>query len=201
MDDFNRADSDDVGSLWTEANLNFQIQSNQLVMTSPKTYQPGQLIINGLTDTTDQVAKLQVVDASPSPFGFIFRAEGSPGWHYEVHAKPGSSQWVVELYNPLWVETLDSCVSAEDLTNGDYIAATITGANPVEVNMWRWDTDPGNDLTTWGAPDCTVTIADGGPLPNGNGLGVRVYAGMTSNSADRVMDNVTIGDVEAFTAP
>ncbi|MDY6990237.1 MAG: DNRLRE domain-containing protein, partial [Thermodesulfobacteriota bacterium] len=41
IDDFNRGDSDDLGALWREDNLNFAIQSNQVRMTSPRTYQPG----------------------------------------------------------------------------------------------------------------------------------------------------------------
>ena len=66
---FDGADSDDLGADWLEASLNFAVQNNQLVMTSPKSHQSAQLLAAGLTDTRDQVAKLQVVDASPSPFG------------------------------------------------------------------------------------------------------------------------------------
>jgi hypothetical protein len=166
-------------------------------MTSPRTYQPGQLCIDGLTDTMDQAAKLQVMDASPSPFGFIFRAEGTPGLHYEVHPKPsgGSTLWVVELYNPLWVETLTTCVNGEDLSNGDYIGVTI---EEDQVKMWRWDTDPGNDISAWGSPDCEVTLPSSGLVPNGRGIGVRVYAGMSSSSSDRVADNVVLGDTAVF---
>jgi len=88
--------------------------------------------------------------------------------------------------NPLSFDLVPcGCVSAENLANGNFIAATIAGNNPVLINMWRWDAHPGNDLTTWSTPDCTVTIVDDVPLPNGNGLGVRVYAGLSSNSADQ----------------
>jgi hypothetical protein len=187
-------------------NLSMGISGDQVEENGPFAYQPAQAhwvggASGGATDTADQFAKLGVVDASPHPFGFMFRVNGTDREHYEVHLRPDLPEWRWERYGAasgLWDGTLSSC-AAEALSDGDFIGATVEGTGPATtVSVWRWDADPGTDLATWGPPDCVMTAGSGDFVDSGNLQGIRAYAASAQNHA---ADDWCAGDVSAVSGP
>jgi hypothetical protein len=202
-DDFNRAD---LGANWVADNLSFTIVANEVSENSGANNAPGQLRwVGGATDTIDQYGKIQLTDASPEPFGFMLRVNGTPGEHYEVHLPANSTSWRWERYDPLWLETKANCSGDTSATDGDYIGVTIEGTGiDTLVSVWRWDVDPDaggavDIANNWGPPDCTMQGAAGPYVDTGTSLGIRAYS-LTANT-DTFADNWCGGDVAAATVP
>ncbi len=197
-DDFNRTL---LGPNWDDGSGSFTIVSDQLVEFSGNRYFNAQMPwLGGETETSDQFAKLQVIDLASHTFGFMFRVGDPSGLHYEVHLPQGSAEWRWELLDPDFVGRIGDCVGDQVLSNGDWIGAKVegTGASTV-VSAWRWDTDPGNDPASRGPPDCQMTQDPAPAVDLGRGVGIRAYTGSSTSSG--FADNWSAGDVSAPPPP
>ncbi len=196
-DDFDRAA---LGPDWVVDSGSFAISGNTLVQNSGSRFIDAQVrYLAATTASSDQFGKMQVVSPASHTFGFMFRAGATPGEHYEVHLPKGSSSWRWERYDPGFVERVGECPGSGQLSDGNWIGATVegSGANSV-VSVWRWNGDP--DLggpvdidANWGPPDCTMSPAGTGYVDSGNHLGVRAYTG--NSTASGFADNWTGGDI------
>jgi cysteine-rich repeat protein len=180
-DDFNRLD---LGPNWVVDSLSFGILSDVLVSDSTATNQVGQMRwVGGETATVNQYGKLQVGDLQLHTWGFIFRSNGTPGEHYEVHFPPGGFEWRWERYAPDFEEQVSTCVSDSTLGGGDFLGATIEGeGTDTIVRVWRWDSDPDgggavNINQNWGIPTCVMMQDPIVPVDTGLTLGIRAYTG------------------------
>ena len=202
FDDFNRAF---LGLNWVVDNPSFSIVADQLVEDSGARFQDAQMrFVGGQTETVDQYGKLQVVSLQTHTWGFIFRADGVGGEHYEVHLPVGSLSWRWERYAPGFVERVGTCTGDGAIAAGDWIGATIEGTGTATVvKVWRWSTDPDAggpaNILNWGPPDCIMTQDPGVSVDTGKVLGIRAYTGGSTASASA--DNWSGGDVQALTGP
>jgi len=176
FDDFDRAA---LGANWQVDAGSFAIQSNQLVENSGATFLDAQLRwVGGTTATSDQFAKLRITLQNTHTSGFMFRLGDPSGHHYEVHLPAGSAEWRWELYDPGFVGRVGDCIGDQAAANGNVLAARIDGSGAdTLVSVWRWDTDPGNDPSTWGEPDCQMSQDPATPVDLGTSLGLRSYTG------------------------
>lgn len=196
-DDFNRI-GPDLGVDWINNNSNFSIVNNQLVENSGLTNATSQLVWAG-SQTTDvnQFGKLQIVTSNTHSWGFIFRAAGTPGVHYEVHPT-STNEWRWESQN-VTLTRLSTCLADTPLADGNWIGATVEGVGPnTIVSIWRWNTDPDagaavNVSANWGTPTCTMTASAGTFVDTGLNVGIRSYTGNATTNA--VADNWFSGDL------
>ena len=195
-----------LGLNWRVDAQSFTIVAGQLVENSGARFRDGQLRwLGGVTNTPDQFEKLLVTSVATHTWGFMLRAGGPTGLHYEVHLPVGSAEWRWELYNPGFVERKGVCTGDAPIAAGDCIGATIEGAGPATiVSVWRWDADPDGggpvDIgENWGPPDCTMVGALAPYVDEGSTIGVRSYTG--SSSAPASADDWSGGDIGAAIGP
>ena len=193
---FDEFDGTGLDPNWTATRGAFTANGGALVENSGQRYIDAQLFWDGgITESPDQVAKIQVIQKASHSWGFMFRTGGTH--HYEVHLPVGSTRWRWELNDPDFVERVDDCPSDAKVGDGDWLAATTVGSGTdVVVSVWRWDSDP--DLgglpnpEAWGAPDCVMT-ADPSVTSDELGLGVRAYTG--NSTAPGRADHWAAGDI------
>lgn len=183
---------------WMELSGSFSVSGGALVEAGGSVFTDAQLLWDGgLTDTADQLAKLQLVDLGVRSWGFMMRFGDSSGHHYEVHLPAGSSEWFWELYDPDIVERVSFCVGDQPPAPGDWLGAAVEGAGAnTKVSVWRWDDDPDSGepdpLANWGLPDCQMKLAPSVDV-DGRGIGIRSFTGSATDSSS--IDNWTGGDL------
>ena len=179
----------------------YALTGNVLVENSGNRFLDAQMrYVAGTTATPNQFSKLQIISPATHTFGFMFRAGAAPGNHYEVHLPFGSASWRWERYNPGFVERMAECLGGGTASDGDWIAAAITGSGPTtDVYVWHWNSDPDSGgpvdiAANWGAPDCVMNSPGPTYVDSGLHLGARAYTG--TSTASGFMDNWTGGNFD-----
>ena len=205
MDSFSGADSDSMGSNWTEVGGtagNFAITSGQIsgsITNSGSTSQPMAWSASATT-TVNQWACMQFISSSRSTDTSIslqFRGSGTstPGRNYAVtvglQGDPTyGGSFYYERYENQTYGGSTACASAQaGISAGEWLCASLSGTNAGTVmKSWIFTSEPNNDPTSWAAADCTFNgTPDGNADNTGNYIGFGTWSNVGGTTV--VLDN------------
>jgi len=157
----------DTGSEWidggTDCNANISTNYDNVCMVDT----------DGV-DSTDNFGSMQVtgIGNNQAWAGFVFRATGTPGNHYEIRFNNDGASYNFESKD-LNHDTNTACNGDSgncgcgayvDINAGDYISVTITGTDTsTAVSWWDHGATPPSDLQdpdTWGTATCECSAAE-----------------------------------------
>lgn len=182
-DNFDRADSTDLGSNWTETLGNSTITSNALVL-APLDADVDNIYTGATFATTEQYLKVTITWSATGTYPWAtLRSNAGGTVAYLIVFKP--TEGVIEWFGGGSIQTATSVT----LNSGDSYGITISGTgNDTVVRIWLNPTgDSPSAADTWGgdsSPDWTFTNNPGSPVDGGAGtyagLGGYVDDGVTS---------------------
>jgi hypothetical protein len=199
-DYFNRNDSNNLGSDWTEDNADLDISSNA--------------VTNGTDNTTgiahwnaaigvNQYNQIKITSISTDgDMGFILRSEASSGNRYSLVYDEGSTVLKWQRYNwNTYVDQVDS--ETVNLADNTWLSAIITGTgasttiyiwvDTAQPNYYPYSYNRWNDVND--APDYTLTCTGTCAADTGTYAGIIIKDEIGANSP--VLDDFYSGDVTA----
>jgi len=189
-DDFIRADSDSLGSNWTEIAGDIDIVSNQANAPATFDFSEKAAVYTGTACTTvDQYVKVTFPSsgAANTRPGIIVRFTNSSSPYYEIRfqmAGPGSTiNWYV-MATAGGSETLVDFVSSFDDTLPGTVGLTVSGTGTSTViNLWNnpsANAPTSDSLWDGSGPTASLTGNPASPVDTGNYAGI---AGIGSSGA------------------
>jgi RHS repeat-associated protein len=192
LDNFNRANNDDIGSNWSGSTSSYRIKTNRLdVLSDGDIYWSASPF--GISQ--EVYVKLYTIDSSASRIGVLLKSQSSSGWGsgvLEVFYHPGSSTVQVWTYESSqgWVQHGTSL--SVSFANGNILGVRAYASGTVEVykngsligtrdvSSWPFYDDSGYiGLRTVGGPSTYYDDFGGGSLPvayqPGNGKVLAAY--------------------------
>jgi len=199
-DDFNRANSDNLGGDWTEfgesdgGTNQWQINGNLLrVKPGGDAFQDMAVRHNTPTGSLDHWVKFKATQDNARAYGACLRVDdpASTSDHYECSWNPSDDEI-------RWTRYLDGAgtfdrtlaVPGGELVNahtdGNYYAYAIIGTGTAtQLKFWDFgSTDPGNDTSTWPAADVTYDDDAGTMSDTGQYAGLRAFTLSPFDSPD-----------------
>lgn len=198
-DNFNRADSDSMGSNWTETEGDIDIASNKASCPTTFDFSQKNIVFTGTAcATVNQYAKTTFNTTSGTcHFGVIFRYIGSSSAYYQLEfdepnkrvkwthwTQVGGTQTDISAYSSIgsW--------ATDPVTFG----CTITGTgNSTIVSIWLNPTaNIPDSASSWDGGAATIVFTDdpSSPVNTGNNVGIGGFS-----SGDLTMDDFYGGDL------
>lgn len=198
-DDFNRADSTNLGANWSEVAGDAGINSNQLRFSTGSFTDIWVIWVGQDCSTITQYGKITMTtQPGASWFRFVFRYVNSVSEFYvvELNTSNGDLSW------QHWTAVGGVSTELETGTIGsvavnDTFAVTVTGTgNGTVIRCWKNPTGNAPDAggTTWGSAAPTDSMSNDPADPVDSGL--KIGVGNTQSGADsQSMDAFFAGDV------
>ena len=203
-DDFNRADSTNLGANWTEASGDFEIQTNALAFVTTGNAR-GFAIYNTATAGLSQYVKIAATFDAANGFALIavrYVDASSPFYAIEFDDQVGNLvRWYG--YDNATTEGAQVDSGTVAFASGDTFGVTVTGTGTgTELRVWLNPTgDAPSSVSVWGGAGPGLTLTADPPTAADTGLLVGV-GGHCAAADDLVMDNFFGGDVPtAVSAP
>lgn len=192
-DDFNRSDSDSLGSNWTEIQQDADIVSNKLQFTATFTADMKEAVFTGTgTSTVNQVAVATFNQDTDAAAGFIFRYTNDATERYWLRFDVGNDklQWyhLAGDESATFIAQSATYTMSFPITIG--IAVNGTG-NSTEIYFWDSPSGDASNSGSWGTPDITMT-----DNPNTNAVDTGTYTGVAgwANAATFTVDDFSADD-------
>lgn len=198
FDDFNRADSDTLGSKWTEVVGDTDIVSNAASFQSTSFSKCFSIYSAQSCTTINQYAKFMVTFSAQCYVGIIFRYTdaSSAFMGLQVGSTEDTAFWT--YYSNSTATSVDVTSGAITVNSGDTFGVTITGTGTnTIVRVWRNITaNAPTSASLWDGTAPTLEFTTNPPNPVDTGFTVGIE-GYTSAAGTSQLDNFYAGDIPA----